>query len=395
MNSKSTYINDEDRLFDHTVVSLTERARHTLKQPLKGFPHYADTRTGEWTTTEDGFWTGGFWLGVLWLGGFVSGDLTLWQAAEEWVERLEPRVNSDSVFRGFLFYFGCSVGADLAGSKKAETLALDAARSLCATFRSNIGLMPLGTTAEEAHTVGENETNIDSLSASLVLAWAAEKTGDDKFKDVAIRHALTNAHFCVREDGSVCQSASFDSQTGKVIKTYTHKGFSANSTWARAQAWAMMSYAYLSVLYPENREIRDYAEKVCRWWTQNVPDDGVAYWDFDAPQEADTPKDTSATSIACYALLTLATVLDDRQAARVSQRKARNTVKTLCRDYVAVVPRGQAEETTGAISPAVLTRGCFDPMRGVATEHELIWGDYFLLHCLGILTGLLPTNKPG
>ncbi|AHI33022.1 hypothetical protein AU15_05110 [Marinobacter salarius] len=34
-------------------------------------------------------------------------------------------------------------------------------------------------------------------------------------------------------------------------------------------------------------------------------------------------------------------------------------------------------------------------MRGVATEHELIWGDYFLLHCLGILTGLLPTNKPG
>ena len=228
-----------------------------------------------------------------------------------------------------------------------------------------------------------------------MLAWAAEKTGDDKFKDVAIRHALTNAHFCVREDGSVCQSASFDSQTGKVIKTYTHKGFSANSTWARAQAWAMMSYAYLSVLYPENREIRDYAEKVCRWWTQNVPDDGVAYWDFDAPQEADTPKDTSATSIACYALLTLATVLDDRQAARVSQRKARNTVKTLCRDYVAVVPRGQAEETTGAISPAVLTRGCFDPMRGVATEHELIWGDYFLLHCLGILTGLLPTNKPG
>ena len=93
MNSKSTYINDEDRLFDHTVVSLTERARHTLKQPLKGFPHYADTRTGEWTTTEDGFWTGGFWPGVLWLGGFFSGDLTLWQAAEEWVERLDESVH--------------------------------------------------------------------------------------------------------------------------------------------------------------------------------------------------------------------------------------------------------------------------------------------------------------
>jgi len=390
MNSKATYINDEKRLFDQTIEGLTERASHTLKQSLTGFPHYADTKTGEWTTTEDGFWTGGFWPGVLWLSGYYSGDSSFWKAAEEWVERLEPRVESDSVFRGFLFYFGCSVGADLAGSMKAETLALDAASSLCASFRPNIGLMPLGTTAEEAHTVGENETNIDSLSASLVLAWAAEKTGNDKFKDVAIRHALTNADFCVREDGSVCQSASFDNQTGNLIKTYTHKGYGPNSTWGRAQAWAMMSYAYLSVLYPDNREIRDYAERVCKWWAQNVPDDGVAYWDFDAPQEDDTPKDTSATSIACYALLTLATVLDDRQAAQDYQRMARNTVKTLCRDYVVVAPWG-----SGAIRPAILTRGCFDPMRGVATENELIWGDYFLLHCLGILTDLLPTKKPG
>lgn len=389
MNGKPPCGNDENRLLDQTIEGLVERARLTLKQPLAGFPHYADTTTGEWTTTEDGFWTGGFWPGVLWLSGHYSGDSSLWQAAEEWVERLEPRVDSDSVFRGFLFYFGCSVGADLAGSKKAETLALAAANSLCATFRPNIGLMPLGTKAEEAHTVGENETNIDSLSASLVLAWAAEKTGNDKFRDVAIRHALTNADFCVREDGSVCQSASFDNQTGKLIKTYTHKGYGPNSTWGRAQAWAMMSYAYLSALYPENREIRDYAEKVCGWWTQNVPDDGVAYWDFDAPQEADTPKDTSATSIACYALLTLATVLDDRETAQDYQRKARNTVKTLCRDYVVAAPG-----STGTIPPAMLTRGCFDPMRGVAIEHELIWGDYFLLHCLGMLTGRLSTNRP-
>jgi len=389
MNVKSTYISDEENLFKQTIEGLTDRARYTLEQRLTGFPHYADTDTGEWTTTEDGFWTGGFWPGVLWLCGCYSGDSSLWQAAEEWVERLEPRVDSDSVFRGFLFYFGCSVGADLAGNKKAETLALDAASSLYASFRPSIGLMPLGTSAEEAHTVGENETNIDSLSASLVLAWAAEKTGDDKFKDVAIRHALTNAEFCVRGDGSVCQSASFDNQTGKLIKTYTHKGYGPNSTWGRAQAWAMMSYAHLSVLYPENHEIREYAEKVCGWWIQNVPHDGVAYWDFDAPQEADTPKDTSATAIACYALLTLANVLDDSKVAKDYRRIARNTVKTLCRDYVVVAPWD-----TGNTRPAMLTRGCFDPMRGVATAHELIWGDYFLLHCLGLLTGLLPADKP-
>lgn len=386
MNSDSPCIDNGSQLFNLAIEGLTERVRSTVRQSLDGFPHYADPSTGEWVTTEDGFWTGGFWPGVLWLTGRFSDDKSLWEAADQWVERLEPRVHSDSVFRGFLFYFGCAVGADLAGSQRAEKLALDAARSLCATFKPHIGLMPLGATAEEAHTVGENETNIDGLSASVLLAWAAEKTGDSRLKDVAIRHALTNAGFCVREDGSVCQSASFDGDTGKLINTYTHKGHTENSTWARAQAWAMVFYAYLAAQYPDNNDIRDYAKKVCDWWIQNVPVDGVAYWDFDAPQEAGTPRDTSATAIACDALLTLAASLGDGESTRKYHTTARKTVETLCRDYVLPL---KAEGDSGAAMPVVLTQGCFDQVRGVATAHELIWGDYFLLCSLGKLTNQL------
>jgi len=385
-------INEEDKLFDQAIAGLIERARHTLREGLEGFPHYADTRTGEWTTTPDGFWTGGFWPGLLWLGGLYTGDAALWQAAEKWAERLEPRVHSDSVFRGFLFYFGCAVGADLAGSEKAQRIAVDAARSLCSTFVPRINLMPLGATAEEAHTVGENETNIDGLSASVLLSWAAAKTGDAQLADVAIRHALTNASFCVRDDGSVCQSASFDSQTGKLTKTYTHKGYRIDSTWARAQAWAMMGYTYLATKHPDNQEIKAYAQKVCQWWIDHAPADQIAYWDFDAPQAAPTPKDTSATTIASYALLMGSTMLDDRQTARDWRRFARDTIQTLCRDYLVPVPHAHADH---AVAPMMLSQGCFDPVRDVATAHELIWGDYFLMHSLGMLTGLIPEHKLG
>ena len=37
----------------------------------------------------------------------------------------------------------------------------------------------------------------------------------------------------------------------------------------------------------------------------------------------------------------------------------------------------------------ILTQGCFDPKSGTALSSELIWGDYFLLESLGVLTGCI------
>ncbi|MCE9662046.1 glycoside hydrolase family 88 protein [Halomonas sp. M5N1S17] len=388
MKNVDSMKNLDDILFDDAIEKMLLRARQTAESHLQGFPHYADVETGNWTTTNDGFWTGGFWPGTLWLAGYYSGDTTFWQEAAQWNDSLESRVESDSVFRGFLFYFGSAVGADLAANERAAELAVRAAQSLCSTFRPHTGLMPLGSSAEEAHTVGENETNIDSLSASLVLAWASERTGNPELKRVAIEHALTNADFCVREDGSVCQSASFDSESGKLLRTYTHKGYALDSTWARAQAWAMVGYAYLATKMPEEPRFLCLADRVCRWWMDNVPQDLVAYWDFDAPQEDGTKRDTSATAIAAYAMLKLASVHEDRRSARDYQRLARETVRVLCRDYL--TPTADDDQRPVGI----LTQGCFDHTRGVATENELIWGDYFLLKALGVLTGALPVDRP-
>src|SRR5207302_429930 len=75
--------------------------------------------------------------------------------------------------------------------------------------------LPLGAEAEEASDVGAGEANVDTVQASALLLWAHRETGDAVLRDIALRHAARHIEFCLREDGSVCQSASFDPATAR------------------------------------------------------------------------------------------------------------------------------------------------------------------------------------
>ena len=75
-----------------------------------------------------------------------------------------------------------------------------------------------------------------------LLIWAAKESGDERLYEIGTQHAHRFIEFCVRDDGSVIQSVRFDTESGEVIRHYTHKGYTDDSTWARAQAWAMLGY---------------------------------------------------------------------------------------------------------------------------------------------------------
>lgn len=372
--------------FNATIDRMIERVRATDAMGLEGFPHYADTRSGEWTTTPDGFWTGGFWPGVLWLAYDHTGDSEIRHSAARWTERLSARTESQSVFKGFLFHFAGATGDMLTGDPIAADLALTAARSLQRAFQPSIGLIPLGKEAEEAHTIGDNETNIDGISASLVMAWAGVRTGDAALRQMAVNHALRSGDYCVRDDASVCQSASFDGETGRLLRNYTHKGYGDASTWTRAQGWAMLGYSYLAGIDRKNPHLLKMAERVSDWWMAHVPSDLIALWDFDAPEQPSTPRDTSGTAIAAASLLRLAHAHPDRSKATHYRDFAERTVRALCAQ---VTPTDQHDtRPTG-----ILTRGCFDKTREEATDAELIWGDYFLLEALRVLSGALDIER--
>ncbi len=354
---------------------MTGRVGRSMEAGLEGFPHYGDQETGKWTTTPDGFWTGGFWVGELWLAASVTGEQRFLDAARQWLGRLEARVESRTVFRGFLFYYGAITGALLHGDRLAEQLAQRAAVSLGEQFDPTAGLIPLGKEAEEAHTVGDGEANIDGLPAAPVMLWAAARLGDPELRKIALDHAYNSARFFIRPDGGVIQSASFDTATGEVTRRYTHKGYADDSIWTRAQAWAMLGYVLAAQLEQGEPRLVELAEKVADWWIANIPDDFVAYWDFSAPVTAETKRDTSGTAIAAAALLKLSSIHPDREKAERYGRVAHATAEALVKRHLT--------------RNGILADGCFDPKNDKATANELIWGDYFLLETLARLSGRL------
>lgn len=70
-----------------------------------------------------------------------------------------------------------------------------------------------------------------------LLFWAAEETGDNRYYDIALQHALKSRKFLVRGDDSSYHTFYFDPATGSAIRGGTHQGYEDGSTWTRGQAW--------------------------------------------------------------------------------------------------------------------------------------------------------------
>ena len=367
-----------DSVWQKALDRMAKRVDQTGPQLKGAFPHHADPVTGEWTTTPDGDWTGGFWPGMCWLAARSTGGARYRRWAGEWAERLRPRAGSDTVFRGFLFYYGAALGDVLFGDASAREIALEGARQWAKTYNPNAGCFPLGDAAEEASDVGQGEASIDTVQGAALLVWAAQAANEPAWRNLAVFHARRHIEFCIRPDGSVCQSASFDPVTGELKRRYTHKGVSDESTWARAQAWAILGYALMHQWTGEP-DFLEVAGRTADWWIAHVPASRVAYWDFDAPVGPETEHDSSATAIAAAALLKLAAAQKDEQRRKEYRAAAEATARVLVEGYLDA--RG------------ILDRGCYSKRINLATRSELIWGSYYLFEALHVLAGKLEANR--
>jgi unsaturated chondroitin disaccharide hydrolase len=367
---------------------MIERIDDTAQRITTGFPNFADPATGEWTTSPQGDWTGGHWIGELWLARKVTGEERYGGWARKWCEALRLRATSNTVFRSFLFYYGAALGEILLSDAEAREVALEGARGLMSLYNSEAGVIPLGTEAEEASHVGESETSIDAVgSIAALFGWVSETTEDPAYGEVASRHVGRHIEICVRKDNSVCQSASFDPKTGEILRRYSHKGYSEESTWSRAQAWGMLAYTLSARWMPEHDEFLETASRVTDWWLDHVPKDRVAFWDFADPNIPDVERDTSATAIAAASLLKLSELVGDEDLKTRYHDAARETVRALVEGYL--TPTRPDDSRT----PGILTEGCYNKHIDLATRNELIWGDYYLFEALQVLDGRVAATE--
>jgi len=375
----------QNKFWNEAIRRVIARLDDTAARLGDRFPHWADTETGDWVSTDDGDWTGGYYVGMHWLSLRAEDNAARRSRAQQLALKLKPRIAVDTVFKSYPLYYGCSVGAMLGHGSELREMGLACARSLVSMYDGKLGLIPLGSQAEEGANIGGAETSIDSMQTAPFLFWAAKQANDAKMREVAFHHADRIGELHLREDDSFIQSSSLDADTGKLIRHFTHKGISDTSTWGRAQAWGML-YTTMSYLHdPTQQRWLDWAVRGADWWIAHLPADHIAFWDFDDPAIPDTNRDTAATSIACAALLRLATVAPGARAARYREC-AEQMMKAMTEQCL--TPVGQDDRRAAGM----LTNACFNKRADArpidAGENcEFIVGDYYFFESLMTLAG--------
>jgi unsaturated chondroitin disaccharide hydrolase len=374
------------------IGQMQARVDQTLEVLQSGFPHWADAKTGKWTTTVDGDWTGGAWPGMLWLASRRTGEARYREAARLWSGRLKPRARLQTAFKGFGFYYGVALGDVLCGDQDAAALALEAAESLKGQFDRRLGLIPLGGDAEESEDVGNSFSSIDSLQAVPLLFWAAGKTGDASYAECAASHTTRVLDVHMRPDGSIVQSSELNPNDGSIVRHFTHKGFSNSSVWGRAQAWGLVYTAIALAHRPTEKRWMEQLLAGADWWLANVPKSMIAFWDFNDPAIPDTETDTAATAIVCSALLKLGQLAPTEEQRAKYRSAGEATAAALVDGYL--TPVGEHESRPRGM----LVGACFNKRRDAraqdsATSAETIFGSYYLFESLNVLDGMVAADK--
>lgn len=334
------------------------------------FPIHADPESGVWLTSRRGSWVAGFWAGQLWLRARLSGRAEHVCAAREAAERLVPAAGLDTATRGLILWYGAAAGERLGLSRDPDptsgpgsghpcAAARSAAESLCATVEAESGILPWGTAFGDPP--DPVTARVDGLAGTVpLLAWAGRAPAAEACLRGYLDLASLRADPATPPDATAGQAFP---GTAACAFERVHGGWRARPSpppgWSRGQAWLLLALADAG------------------YWLSPEFADQARSWLDSAPQLRTVPPaiaghggtvDTSAAAITAVALAKLG-----RLGA------ARDLVTELVGDHLA---------TSGP--PGRLLRGCYDLPGGVATEHELIWGNYFLLLALAVVLGTVP-----
>ena len=343
---------------------------------------------GKYQLTDHTSWTEGFWSGILWLSYEYSGDPAIREAAVHSVaslkRRLEQRKHLDHHDIGFLYSLSAQAQWMIEKDASARQTALEAADMLMKRWRPSAQIIQAWGPEGDAENGGR--IIIDCLMNLPLLYWAAEQTGNREYAEIARIHAEKSRRFLVRGDDSSYHTFYFNPETGNSVRGGTHQGLNDGSTWTRGQAWGIYGFA-LAYRHFNEPQFLETSKRLARYFIAHLPEDHVAYWDFDAPQNSGTPRDSSASAITACGLLEVARHLPfddpDRELFLTAAEKSMNSL--IDRYFTA---GSQSEE-------GFLRHGSYSVRGGISPDDFMIWGDYFFLEALMRLDGRRVTTALG
>jgi len=247
-------------------------------------------------------WTSGFFPGSLWYLYELTGD-EKWETLAYKYTQLLDSIQYFTANHDVGFMINCSYGNGLrlSGNKGYEKVIVQTAKSLITRYRPGAGVIQSWNANPKKD--WKCPVIIDNMMNLELLFNATKLSGDSVFYKIAVSHANKTIKNHYRPDFSTWHVVDYDPVDGTVRHKNTHQGYSDDSAWARGQSWGVYGFV---VCYRETKDPKylHQAEKALEFITNhaNYPEDGVPYWDLDAPDIPNTFRDASAASVLASAL---------------------------------------------------------------------------------------------
>lgn len=356
-----------DSLVNHSLQFALQQSENTIAEVVDPYRYPKSTLSdGKWSTESSSSWASGFFPGSLWYLYEVTSDNKWRDWAHSWTTKLEGQKNNTSTHDlGFMIFCSYGNGYRLTGAGTYKPVIIQAALSLSRRFNPTVGCIRSW----------NNRTFpviIDNMMNLELLFWASKNGGEGDWYNMAVSHATKTMENNVREDGSTYQIVDYNPSNGTIVRKETHQGFATESTWSRGQAWGLYGFT-MTHRETDSTKFLQTAEKIADYYINNLPDDYVPFWDFNAPNIPNEEKDASSAAIAASGLFELSSSASTEERSQKYQQAALNILSSLCStNYLA----------EGSNSSGILLHGVGNRNKGTEVDVSLIYADYYFIEAM-------------
>lgn len=322
--------------------------------------------------TDD--WCSGFPAGCMWYLYNLT-NKTSWKNHAEQYTLILDSIKYLTWHHDVGFMIGSSYlnGYRLGGHKEYKDVIVQTAKSLCTRFRPKAGVIQSWNTDRgwQSQRGWKCPVIIDNMMNLELLFEATKLSGDSTFWNIAVSHANTTLKNHFRKNASCYHVVDYDDATGKVRRRVTAQGYADESAWARGQAWAIYGFT-VCYRYTKDSRYLDLAERTLNFvlHDKHMPKDLIPYWDYNAPEIPNEPRDVSAAACIASALYEMEQYAPNKGYAKIADKM----MKSL---------------STPAYRSAIGANGCFLLMHSVGSiphnneiDVPLNYADYYFLEAL-------------
>ncbi|MFV8270677.1 glycoside hydrolase family 88 protein [Flavobacterium sp. GT2N3] len=367
----SCAVNKLEKQIDLTLNRGVIQYNYMMKRlPVDRYPKTYYANKDKLETSKSEWWCSGFYPGTLIYLDEVAKIPVFKKEIDRVLQDLKKeQYNTTTHDLGFMMFCSFGNANRLNPTPEYATILMNSAKSLGSRFDETVGCIKSWDSPDNSYLV-----IIDNMMNLELLFWASEYSGDQRYYDIAVKHANTTLKNHFREDHSSYHVVNYNSKTGDVKQKRTAQGYADESAWARGQSWGLYGYT-LMYRATKDKKYLDQAVASAEFILNhpNLPQDKVPYWDFNAPNIPDALRDSSAGAIIASALLELGTYVD-KDTSKKYFTVAKIILKTLTsKEYIA------EEGTNGGF---LLKHGVGHIPEKSEINVPLTYGDYYLVEAM-------------